>query len=191
MVCAHAVRVGMGKLEGVESIEVSLNEGTATLKLKRGNRVDPETIRQIVLDNGFTPSGAAVRVVGRLFEQDGAAKLEVEEVGRAYALEAHPEAERRFRELKGMGVGAILILEAYIAEAEERSTLRVRDFALEREPRARLSHWYLREPVTSRFLTDSSHSGSTKSGASSVSPTIKLPSRTSSIQKVRPFSRTW
>ena len=191
MVCAHAVRVAMGKVEGVESVEVSLNEGTATLKLKTANRVSLETVRQIVRDNGFTPKGAEVRVAGRLVEKDGKRALEVNEVDSVYALVAYPEAEARFRQLEQTAVGVTVLVEAYFPESGERPTLRVRDFVVEPDPpAASLSQSYLRELVTSRLTTESSHSGSTRSGASSVSASATRPSCVSSIQNVRPFSRT-
>ena len=130
MVCAHAVRVAMTKVEGVESVAVSLNEGTATLKLKPGNRVDPSRIRQIVLDNGFTPKGADVRVAGRLVERDGKPALEGNEVDPVYALEAHPEAVGRFVEMKKVALGANVIVDGHLPEGPEPSSLQVRDFVL-------------------------------------------------------------
>ncbi len=120
----------MAKVEGVESVEVSLNEGTATLKLKAGNRVNPARIRQIVLDNGFTPKGAAVRVAGRLVKQDGKPALEVNQVDQVYALEAHAEAEGRFLEMRKAAIGANVIVDGYLPDAPAPSSLQVRDFVL-------------------------------------------------------------
>ncbi len=120
----------MAKVEGVESVEVSLNEGTATLKLKPGNRVHPARIRRIVLDNGFTPKGATVRVAGRLVEQDGRRALEVDEVDQVFALEAHAGSEGRFLEMNEIAIGTRLIVDGYIPESPAASSLQVRDFTL-------------------------------------------------------------
>ena len=38
MTCAHVVDVALRKVAGVESVEVSLNKGLATVKLKPGIR---------------------------------------------------------------------------------------------------------------------------------------------------------
>lgn len=38
MTCAYAVRVAMMKFPGVESADVSLNKGLATVKLKPGQQ---------------------------------------------------------------------------------------------------------------------------------------------------------
>jgi len=120
----------MGKVEGVESVVVSLNEGTATLKLKPGNRVDPSRVRQIVIDNGFTPKGADVRIAGRLVEREEKPALQGNELDPVYALEAHPEAEGRFIEMKNVALGANVIVDGYLPEGPEPSSLQVRDFVL-------------------------------------------------------------
>jgi len=41
MTCAYAVRVALMKFPGVESADVSLNKGLATVKLKPGNTIRP------------------------------------------------------------------------------------------------------------------------------------------------------
>ena len=45
--CAHAVSVALEKIEGVELVKVSLNEGIADIKLKLGNKVTVEQIVQV------------------------------------------------------------------------------------------------------------------------------------------------
>ena len=44
MTCAFAVRGAIRKFSGVESVEVSLNKGLATVKLKPGNTIRPEEL---------------------------------------------------------------------------------------------------------------------------------------------------
>jgi len=61
----------MQKVEGVEAVEVSLNEGRVRVRLKPGNRVDLERLRQVVADQGFTPREARVTVRGTLETVDG------------------------------------------------------------------------------------------------------------------------
>ena len=44
MTCAYAVRVALKKFSGVDSVEVSLNKGLATVKLKPGNSIRPSQV---------------------------------------------------------------------------------------------------------------------------------------------------
>ncbi|MDQ6760621.1 MAG: heavy-metal-associated domain-containing protein, partial [Acidobacteriota bacterium] len=52
--CAYAVRVALKKFSGVESVDVSLNKGLATVKLKPGNSVEPQQFWDAVRKDGFT-----------------------------------------------------------------------------------------------------------------------------------------
>ena len=78
MICAHAVSVAVKKIDGVESVEVTLNRGHAEIKLKPGNRVRIEQIWEAVRKQGLTPKEARVVVRGRL---DGS-KLTVDSIVR-------------------------------------------------------------------------------------------------------------
>src|SRR5882724_1533605 len=64
MTCAFAVRGALRKFPGVESVEVSLNKGLATVKLKPGNSVKPKELWEAVRKNGFTPKETNVVAVG-------------------------------------------------------------------------------------------------------------------------------
>jgi len=48
MTCAHVVNVALKKVAGVESVEVSLNKGVATVKLKAGNEVTVSQLWQLI-----------------------------------------------------------------------------------------------------------------------------------------------
>lgn len=50
----------MKKIDGVESVSVSLNEGKARLAMKPGNKVTLDQVRRLVERNGFTPKAATV-----------------------------------------------------------------------------------------------------------------------------------
>ncbi len=64
MTCAYAVRGALKKFPGVESVDVSLNKGLATVKLKPGNTVRPQDFWEAVRKNGFTPKETRVIVRG-------------------------------------------------------------------------------------------------------------------------------
>lgn len=61
----------MKKVQGVESVKVSLNEGRAMIVLKPGNSVRLEQIRKAVEEQGFTPKDAKVKAVGDLTGTSG------------------------------------------------------------------------------------------------------------------------
>jgi copper chaperone CopZ len=66
MTCAYAVRGALKKIPAVDSVDVSLNKGLATVKLKPGNAVKPEQFWKAVHDNGFTPKDTRVVVRGEI-----------------------------------------------------------------------------------------------------------------------------
>jgi len=114
------VSVAIQKIEGVESVEVSLNEGTAEVTLKPGNHVDPERIRQVTRDNGFTPKGAFVRVAGRLIEREGKPALAVTGLDLVYGLTELPEARGRLAALEKVVMGKEVLVIGRLPESEAR-----------------------------------------------------------------------
>lgn len=77
MTCAHVVYVALKRVPGVESVEVSLNRGLATVKLKPGNTVSVPQFWQLLHDKGYTPKATVVSVRGELAEAQGHAQLSV------------------------------------------------------------------------------------------------------------------
>jgi copper chaperone CopZ len=77
MTCAHVVNVALKKVPGVESVEVSLNKGFATVKLKPGNSVAVPQLWQLLHEKGYTPKATAVSVRGELAESQGHVQLRV------------------------------------------------------------------------------------------------------------------
>ena len=71
------MRVAIRRLQGVESVEVSLDRGLATIQLRRANRVTLQELRQLVKHNGFASREAAVTVIGELQPDAGGAALSV------------------------------------------------------------------------------------------------------------------
>jgi len=112
------VSVALKKVEGVESVQVSLNRGLAEVRLKPGNRIDPEGLRKIVRDAGFTPKGAEVSVRGKVIEQNGNYALEVSSTGEVYALVEDPQRRGTLAELVKVALGEEATLEAYLAESK-------------------------------------------------------------------------
>jgi len=103
MTCAYAVRGALKKFSGVESVEVSLNKGLATVKLRPGNSVQPQEFWEAVRKNGFTPKETSVVIRGevtnagrlqfkvtgtnQLFDLKGDPKLFNEVVGKTIVID--------------------------------------------------------------------------------------------------------
>ncbi len=67
----------MQKIDGVESVAVSLNQGNAKVQLKPGNRVHLQQLRTAVTDQGFTPQEAKVVAVGDLVSSNGKLRFKI------------------------------------------------------------------------------------------------------------------
>src|SRR5205085_3715121 len=76
---------------GVESVEVSLNKGLATVKLKPGNTVSVPQFWQLLHENGYTPKATAISVRGELAEGQGHVHLKVTATGDALTLAPDPK----------------------------------------------------------------------------------------------------
>ena len=79
--------VAIKKVNGVQDVKVSLNAGSADIKLKNGNKVAVEQIRDIIRKNGFTPKDTEVKVAGKVIERNGKPALEVNGPDEIYLLE--------------------------------------------------------------------------------------------------------
>jgi copper chaperone CopZ len=91
MTCAHVVHVALKKVSGVDSAEVSLNKGLATVKLKPGNAVSVEQLWQLIHDKGYTPKSTAVSVRGDLENSPRGLELKVSGTNQTIALLGDPK----------------------------------------------------------------------------------------------------
>ncbi len=85
------MRVAVRSIEGVETVEVSLNQGVAVIRLVPDNQVTIERIRQAIRRNGFTPRAADVVVIGRVVRESRGLFLSVPGQRGRYALVADPQ----------------------------------------------------------------------------------------------------
>jgi len=77
MTCAHIVDVALKKTPGVETVDVSLNKGLATVKLKPGNTASVPQFWQLLHEKGYTPKTTTVSVRGGLVGGPGRLQLKV------------------------------------------------------------------------------------------------------------------
>ena len=69
--------VALKSVKGVESVDVSLNKGLATVTLKPGNTVTMEELQHAITKNGFTTKQSTVVVAGILVSDGGNLELRV------------------------------------------------------------------------------------------------------------------
>ena len=90
MTCAHVVNVALKKVAGVEAVEVSLNKGLATVKLKAGNTVSVPQLWLLLHEKGYTPKATTVSVRGELADVQGRIQLKVSGTKDVLSLVADP-----------------------------------------------------------------------------------------------------
>jgi copper chaperone CopZ len=110
------VSVAIKKLEGVQSVNVSLNEGYADIKLKPTNKVTVEKVREVVRTNGFTPKDTQLRVAGKVVERGGKPALEVTGTDVVYLL---TPAAKGGPELKADAAGKKVIVSGRVPESSK------------------------------------------------------------------------
>src|SRR6266568_6782829 len=86
MTCAHIVNVALSKLPGVASVDVSLNNALATVKMKPGNKLSVRQLWQLLHEKGYTPKDTAVLVRGELLGSAERPQLKVTGTGEVIAL---------------------------------------------------------------------------------------------------------
>src|SRR5258706_15529231 len=121
MTCAFAVRGALKKFQGVESVDVSLNKGLATVKLKPSNSVTPEQFWEVVRKNGYTPKETHVVLRGEVLVKPGKPLLKVAGADRTYELVAHPTSPQALDEVKGLA-GRTLLIEGTFTPGKDVKT---------------------------------------------------------------------
>jgi copper chaperone CopZ len=92
-VCAHAVRVAIRKLPGVESVDVSLERAMTDVRLKANNTVTLSQLRRVIKSGGFNAKEATVTAVGTLSEQGGKPAVNVSIINTVWLI--LPDSARR------------------------------------------------------------------------------------------------
>lgn len=64
------MRVALKSVNGVESVDVSLNKGLATVTLKDGNTVTMKQLQAAITRNGYSTKQSAVTAIGQLSLKD-------------------------------------------------------------------------------------------------------------------------
>jgi hypothetical protein len=64
-------------VSGVASVDVSLEKGLATVKLKQGNSVTLKQLQEAITKNGFTMKESKLVAVGKVIQNGNSAKLQI------------------------------------------------------------------------------------------------------------------
>ena len=118
MTCAHVVNVALKKVAGVESVEVSLNKGLATVKLKPGNAVSVPQLWQLIHEKGYTPKATTISVRGELANGQGRPVLKVSGTNDMFALVADPTNAAAFADA-ARKVGQSVTLEGVMVPGKD------------------------------------------------------------------------
>jgi copper chaperone CopZ len=79
-VCAHAVRVSLKSVSGVESVGVDLEKGLASVTMKPGNSITLKQLNDAIAKNGFTMKQSTATIAGRIAVTKGKTVLQVSSV---------------------------------------------------------------------------------------------------------------
>jgi hypothetical protein len=128
------VRVVVGKIEGVQSVKVSLKEGVATIQFAPLNRVTTSKIRDAIRSNGFSAREAEVRVAGSLVQRGDALALVVAGTDEVFVLHDAPGTAGVVAELRRRDPRVRVVLTGQVPRPETREArgpqrLLVRSFA--------------------------------------------------------------
>jgi copper chaperone CopZ len=121
MTCAHVVDVALKKVAGVESVEVSLNKGLATVKLKPGNTVSVPQLWELIHKNGYTPKATTVSVRGELANVNGILRLQVTGTKDTLPLAADPKNATLYGEASRQ-IGKTVIVQGVMVPAKDLRT---------------------------------------------------------------------
>jgi len=86
------VRVALKSVPGVDSVDVSLNKGLATVELKPGNNATLKQLQDAIAKNGFATKQSEVTVRGQIIVEGGKARLQVVGTNEKYDLMAEQGA---------------------------------------------------------------------------------------------------
>ena len=76
--CAYGLERGLKKMDGLEKVRVSLNDGKAYLELSENNSLSLKQIQEEVKKNGFSAKKAEVVIEGKLIKKNNNFQLHTE-----------------------------------------------------------------------------------------------------------------
>jgi copper chaperone CopZ len=89
--CAESLPKVLARMRGVESAAMDDKAGLVTVKLKTGNKVALEDLRDKLKQAGYTPGDARIHATGALVSEEGKWRFQPAGLSRSYAV-ALPDA---------------------------------------------------------------------------------------------------
>ncbi|MDX1767149.1 MAG: heavy metal-associated domain-containing protein [Arenibacter troitsensis] len=74
--CAYGLERGLKKMDGLQNVRVSLNDGKAYIELSKNNSLGLKQIQEEVKKNGFSAKNAEVVIEGKLINKDDSLELQ-------------------------------------------------------------------------------------------------------------------
>lgn len=99
--CAYGLEKRLKKVEGVEKLEIQVDQGTANLTVKKGKALSIEAVEKAVKDGGFTPREIALTVTGRLAERGGRTVLTIPDSEEVFLVGSNEQLQKIKEALKG------------------------------------------------------------------------------------------
>lgn len=111
--CAYGLERGLKKMDGVEKVKVSLNDGKAFLDLAADNSLNLQKIHDEVKSNGFAAKDAEVTLKGTLAKNNEQLILKVSGETFLISPESSPNA---LKKIKALREGESIKVEGKVAE---------------------------------------------------------------------------
>ncbi len=122
MTCAHIVDVALKRVPGVEAVDVSLNKGLATVKLKPGNTVSVPQFWELLHQKGYTPKATTVSVRGELAGGPDRLQLRVSGTKDVLSLVADAKNAGAYRDAAGR-VGQSVVVQGVMTPGRDLKAL--------------------------------------------------------------------
>jgi len=107
------VRVSLKSVPGVDSVDVSLAKGLASVKMKTGNTTTLKQLQNAITRNGFTMKDSTTTVEGTIVVSNGKPQLQVSGSNELLTLVPESQASGDATSLSGKSV----LIEGVIPEA--------------------------------------------------------------------------
>ena len=99
------MRVALGKVEGVQSVDVTLKRGVAHITLKDGNAVTLSQLRKTIKDAGYTSQAATITAAGQVRLEQERLLLDVTGTGATLVITKDQAATAAFDALRASAAG--------------------------------------------------------------------------------------